>query len=455
MIKIVPSHKKLNIKTEVPSSKSYTNRALLLAALAKGKSVIYNPLLSDDTVVMIETLKRLGVGVQKNSSSIIIEGVGGKFGKINRPLYLGNAGTAVRFLTAALASQANEYTITGNERMQMRPIADLTDALDGWGVEVKFLNENGCPPLTICGPLEGETTSVVGSISSQYISALLMIAPYANAPAVIRVQGKLTSPPYIKMTLDTIKTFGGYIQNINNKKFKTDPHIYKGTEYFVEGDASSASYPLAIAALNCGSAEIINVPADSAQADLAFIKILKKMGCIVNKTKYENSSSEQKSLPLNAKSTPNSSKNININEYYRIEGPSKLKPLGKIDLNKMPDAAMTVAILCAFADGKSILTGLGNLKVKETDRITALKNELRKIGANVKTGKTYIEIDGDPTGLHGAEIETYDDHRMAMCFTVAGTKISDIIIKDPDCVKKTYPNFFQDLKKWGIRTKNA
>ncbi len=455
MIEIIPAQKKLNIKTDVPSSKSYTNRALLLASLARGKSVIHNPLVSDDTTVMLQTLKRLKVKVQKNSSSIIIEGGAGKFGKVNRPLYLGNAGTAVRFLTAALASQANEYTITGNERMQKRPIADLTDALDGWGVEVKFMNENGCPPLTICGPLEGETTNVVGSISSQYISALLMIAPYANAPAVIRVQGRLTSLPYIKMTIDTINKFGGRIKNVNNRLFKAEPSTYKGTEYFVEGDASSASYPLAIAALNGGRTEIINVPTNSAQADMEFMNILNKMGCVVNKAKCENSSSKQEPSRLNANSSPKHAKKVPINEYYRIEGPAKLKPLGRTDLNKMPDAAMTVAILCAFADGKSTLTGLGNLKVKETDRLVALKNELQKIGATVKTGKTYLEIDGNPTGLHGAEIETYDDHRMAMCFAVAGTKIPGIKIKDPNCVKKTYPNFFIDLNKWGIQTKKA
>ncbi len=455
MIEIIPAQKKLNIKTNVPTSKSYTNRALLLAALAKGKSVIHNPLVSEDTTVMLQTLKRLKIRVQKNSSSIIIEGGAGKFGKVDSPLYLGNAGTAVRFLTAALASQENEYTTTGNERMQKRPIADLTDALDGWGVEVKFLNENGCPPLTICGPLEGETTSVVGSISSQYISALLMIAPYTKAPAVIRVQGKLTSLPYIKMTLDTIKKFGGRIQNINDRKFKTDPHTYKSTEYFVEGDASSASYPLAIAALNGGVAEVINIPANSAQADMEFIKILKKMGCVVKKIKKENTSHNKKSPQLNAKSTHSNSKEINITEYYRVQGPAKLQPLSQIDLNKMPDAAMTVAILCAFAEGKSKLTGLGNLKVKETDRLVALKNELQKIGAKVKTGKTYLEIEGNPERLYGAEIETYDDHRMAMCFAVAGTKIKGIKIKNPSCVKKTYPDFFKDLNKWGILTKQA
>ena len=223
------------------------------------------------------------------------------------------------------------------------------------------------------------------------------------------------------MTLDTIGRFGGKIMNKNYKVFSCSPHHYKGTEYEVEGDASSASYPWAIATVTGGSATVTNVPADSAQADLEFLKVLKKMGCKVDMG--------------------------GADKGITVKGPATLKALGEIDLNRMPDAAMTVAVLCAFANGKSRLTGLGNLRVKETDRLKALETELKKTGVKVRTGKDWIEIEGG-TSPHGAEIETYDDHRMAMCFAVMGVKVPGITIKNPQCVSKTYPDFFKDLKKW-------
>lgn len=486
---ITPVNKIVNFATAVPSSKSYTNRALILAALAKGKSMIINPLESDDTLQMIAALKQLGIKtvykqkqnnknryhntqhkdvqnnytdnlkypynnkILRNQSDIktVIEviGNGGKFKRPTKTIFLGNAGTAVRFLTATLASQPFESRLTGNERMQERPIGDLIDALTGWGAKIE--SKTGCPPLKIKGPLKGGPTKVNGSISSQYLSALLIAAPYTLEKSEIMVKGRLTSLPYVKMTLDTIKKFGGTIAavkttNKSYNKFNCAPHKYRGTEYEVEGDASSASYPWAIAAVTGGSATVTNVPADSAQADLEFLKVLKKMGCKVDFDGTGKGRTDNRG---------NSIKGITV------KGPTKLKALGEIDLNNMPDAAMTVAVLCAFADGKSRLTGLGNLRVKETDRLKALETELKKTGVKVRTGKDWIEVGEEKPCKtetrtpakhiftpHGAEIETYNDHRMAMCFAVMGVKVPGIVIKNPRCVSKTYPDFFKDLKKW-------
>lgn len=443
---IIPANRKVDFATAVPSSKSYTNRALILAALAKGKSQIINPLESDDTKVMINALKNLGIKtnkiteqnnytdnpkrqspgkkIQKQSKAnkvIEVIGNGGKFKQPADTIFLGNAGTAVRFLTATLATQPFESRLTGNERMQERPIGDLIDALQTWGAKIE--SKTGCPPLKIKGPLKGGPTKVNGSISSQYLSALLIASPYTREKSEIKVKGRLTSLPYVAMTLDTIKKFGGKIKNEKFKNFHCQPHTYKGTSYEVEGDASSASYPWAIAAVTGGKATVTNVPADSAQADLEFLKVLKKMGCKVDIGGTRNG--------------------------ITVKGPEKLKALGEINLNRMPDSAMTVAVLCAFANGKSRLTGLGNLRVKETDRLMALETELRKTGVKVKTGKDWIEMEGKAgRGMHGAKIETYDDHRMAMCFAVMGAKIPGITITNPKCVSKTYPYFFKDLKKW-------
>lgn len=425
MIEIVPNQTGRTIKTKVPTSKSYTNRALLLAALANGTTLIKNPLTSDDTIIMIEALKSLGVKITKPSANQIkITGTGGKLTKPSKAIYLGNAGTAVRFMTAALASQPFKTTITGDKRMQQRPLTDLISALTKLGSEITSKKDTGCPPITITGPFVKNKTKVKGNISSQYLSALIMIAPYNTETTEITVTGSLTSQPYVKMTLDIIKTFGVTVKNENFKKFIIKPQKYQGTTYQVEGDASSATYPLAIAAINENTCVISNLTKHSKQADLAFLDLLKKMGCKTTKTE----------------------------ESISCTGPKQLKPLGTIDLNTLPDAAMTVAIVCAFAEGKSKLTGLANLRVKESDRLSALATELTKIGAKVKEGKDYIEIDGNPTNLRGNKIKTYNDHRIAMCFAVVGTKVPNIKILNEDCVNKTYPEFWKDLKKWGINT---
>ncbi len=426
MLEVIPLQKIQPVNTQkeirIPGSKSYTNRALLLAALAKGKSTIHNPLVSDDTQVMISALKRLGIKIIKKSGNYAVYGMGGIFKKPSSPLYLGNAGTAVRFLTAILATTGFNSTVTGNNRMLQRPINDLISALTELGTDIEA--KNGCPPVKIKGSLKGGTANIKGNISSQYLSALLMALPYAVKPATIRVSGHLTSLPYISMTLDTMRRFGVKIRHDKYRTFFMEPAKYKPLNYQVEGDASSASYFFAIAALNKCKIKVLNISKSSAQADLGFIDILKKMGCAVKTGK----------------------------NFIAVTGPEILKPLGSVDVNRMPDSAMTAAIVAAFANGKSVLRGLANLRVKESDRLSALKNELEKIGVKVKDGTDYLEIYGNPDAGQSAVIKTYNDHRMAMCFAVAGSRIPGIIIKNPQCVSKTYPDFWKDLALIGVKT---
>lgn len=424
MLKIIPPGKKLkNLRITVPGSKSYTNRALLLASLAKGTSTLVNPLYSEDTKVMIQALEQMGVRIQKDKTRLIIRGKEGQFKAPSGPFMLENAGTAVRSLTAVLATQPFPSTITGNKRMQERPIQDLVNALQLLNITIK--SRNGYPPITLQGPLMGGDTTIAGNVSSQYLSALLMAAPLAQQTVTIHVKGHLTSLPYVHMTLDIMEKFGVNVHNKNNTTFTVEPQTYQATTYQIEGDASSASYPLGLAALHGNKITITNISKNSKQADLEFIEILKKMGCGVTMS--------QKSIA--------------------VQGPRQLQPLRTINLNKMPDAAMTVAVLCGFAKGKSKLTGLANLRVKETDRLKALTTELQRIGVQATTGKDCITIHGDPESIHGGVIDTYNDHRVAMCFALAGSKIPNIRIANPNCVQKTYPTFWEELTHWGIYAK--
>lgn len=427
-MKIIPIKTPLKSEIQVPGSKSYTNRAFLIAALAQGKSTIKNPLLSDDTKYMIAALKKLGIKIIKKDKNYEVYGENGKFPRppaLNpKPytLFLGNAGTAVRFLTAAATLANYPIKITGNKRMQERPIHDLVNGLKKLGAEVDC--KNGCPPVIIKGKLQGGTCKISGKRSSQYFSALFITAPYAKKNTTIKVTGNLVSKKYLDQTIDTMKSFGIKIQNKNYKEFKIKARkTYKSCTYEIEPDASSATYFGAIAALTQSEITIKNLNPKSAQADIGFLDVLRKFGCKIVKLKTLN------------------------HHRITIKGPKKLKPLGKINLNHMPDGAMTAAVLCAFAKGKSHLIGLQNLKIKETDRLKALTNELQKIGCQVKETKDGLIINGNPDKLHGAVIETYNDHRIAMCFAAAGTKIPGIKIKNPNCVNKTYPSFFKDLNR--------
>ncbi len=418
----------MTIKITPPGSKSITNRALVLATLGDKEVTLKNCAICDDSLYMVKNLQKLGVKVSQKESTIKIKGNSGVFPKSTKllKLYTGNAGTTTRFLTALCTLSERKITLTGDKRMQQRPILELTKALNSLGAKIE--NTNGCPPLKIHPQkLRGGKVIIPGNISSQYISALLMTCPKAEKESIIKISNKLASKPYIQITLDLGKKFGLKITNKKFEQFTIKPQQIKAPRQFtVESDASSASYIGAYAALNPHKNILIkNIFKKSIQGDIAFLAYLKKMGCEISETK----------------------------EGIKIKGPKKLKCLGKIDMNKTPDLVMTFAILAMFTEGITKITNIENLRIKETDRIQALKNEISKLGVKVKSGKSYLEIHGDPEKLlclnvkPRIQIETYNDHRMAMCFGMISDIIPCLKIKNPSCVSKSYTTFWKDLKK--------
>ena len=407
----------------VPGSKSYTNRALTIAAVADGATLLRGALISDDTRVARAALERLGINVAYDDGAFSVHGRGGRFSDPGAPLFLGNSGTATRFLTAMMTLAGFPNTITGNERMQERPIADLLAALGQLGAEVSSVRGNGCPPVRIGATrLQGGRATVSGAISSQFLSALLMAAPYAREDVVLEVQDTLVSVPYVDLTLDIMARFGVEVEHDDYRLFRIPGRqVYAARDYVIEGDASSASYFWGLAALLGQGMCVTNVPPDSVQGDTRFLQVLARMGCTVSRR-----------------------------QGWHVAGPPQLQALGDVDLNALPDAAMTVAVLAAFCRGETRLCNIANLRVKETDRLRALATELRKIGAAVTELPDGLHVNGDPAALHGADIDTYDDHRMAMCFGMAGARLPGIRIREPDCVAKTYPSFWDDLRRVGI-----
>ncbi|MBD3156546.1 3-phosphoshikimate 1-carboxyvinyltransferase [Candidatus Peregrinibacteria bacterium] len=400
----------------IPGSKSFTNRALIIASLAQGTSLLRTPLYSDDTKAMMHALKQLGVTIHRNEKNhLVVNGTGGVFHKPNAPLYVGNAGTAMRFLTALASLHTGKIKLTGDNRMQQRPIKDLVKALRTMGVKIRTVKKNGCPPLTIKGgALRGGDVTLSGTMSSQYVSALLMVCPYARQDTTITIEDELTSKPYIDMTLEIMEAFGVKVKNDHYKTFHVaSQQQYQPQEYNIEGDASSASYFHALEVLHNVHIPLDNTNKNSSQPDEGITDIIETM---------KPSKSE-----------------------------AHLAPLGEIDLNHMPDAAMTVAVLCSFAQGESRLKNIGNMRYKETNRLKALCKELGKIGVDIRETEDGLHINGNPDRLHGnALIETYNDHRIAMCMALCATKLPDIHILDPACTSKTYPRFFDDLAKLGV-----
>jgi 3-phosphoshikimate 1-carboxyvinyltransferase len=400
----------------IPGSKSYTNRALLLAALAQGESTLHNVLISDDTNVMITALRDLGVLIDINGTTAKIKSTG-TFKKPLNPLYLGNAGTAVRFLTALLSHQSFDTKIVGTDRMHQRPILDLIKSLEQLGASIE--HSNGCPPLTIHGKKITENqASIIGKNSSQYISALMMLAPLLENGLTIEVNGEITSKPYLDMTLDLMNKFiEQEAKREGYSKFVIPHQIHQAQTLDIESDASSASYFFGLAAITGKELTIDNITRKTLQPDIKLLNALEKMGCKI----------------------------VEQNNRITITGPQELKALGTLNANDFPDAAMTLSVISAFAKGETTLTGLQNLRIKESDRLAALHKEMTKIGVSVKENEDGLTIIGNPNQLHGATIETYDDHRIAMCFGMAQVKITDIHILNPDCVNKTFPEFWETL----------
>ncbi len=410
----IKTKKYVDAVIEAPPSKSYTQRALIIAALAKGRSVIKSPLFSGDTCCMIDALKQFGVKIDRKAGNLVVYGSNGSLKQPKEKIFVGNAGTAMRFLTALASITDGTTTITGDKRMQQRPMHDLLDALKRLGVKSE---SNGFPPVKIYGiSFNGGNVKLRAEVSSQYLSSILMCAPYAKKEVTINIVGELTSKPYVDITLEVMKKFGVNVKNINYKKFFVKNNKkYRARNYKIEGDASSASYFFAAAAVTKGKVMVKNINPDSKQGDIKLVELLKKMGCDVNRGR----------------------------DFIRVEG-STLKGID-VDMNQMPDIVPTLAVASVFADGTTTIRNVANLRHKETDRLKALAFELRKIGANIEEMPDGLRI--KRRRLQKAIIKTYNDHRMAMSFAVAGLAISGIRIKNPACVAKSFPDFWDKFNE--------
>ncbi|MCE3604392.1 3-phosphoshikimate 1-carboxyvinyltransferase [Massilia sp. P8910] len=408
----------------LPGSKSISNRTLLLAALAEGSTTIVGLLASDDTLVMLGALRSLGLAwEQVDEHTHIVHGGGGILPAHEADLFMGNAGTAIRPLTAALAVIGGDYTLHGVTRMHERPIGDLVDALNAIGAQIEYIGVEGFPPLRIRrGHIHAQRLSVRGNVSSQFLTALLMAAPLMarEQPVTIDVVGELISKPYIEITLNLMRRFGVTVEQDGWQSFTVQPgqrYASPGTIH-VEGDASSASYFLAAGAIGGGPIRVEGVGRDSIQGDVRFAEALEQMGATI--TRGDN--------------------------WIEARSNGVLKAIDA-DFNHIPDAAMTIAVAALYADGTTTLRNIASWRVKETDRLAAMATELRKLGAVVEEGPDYISVTPPAGELSAATIDTYDDHRMAMCFSLASLdgkarRGNTMRINDPKCVAKTFPDYF-------------
>lgn len=401
-----------------PGSKSITNRAVICAAMADGSSRLTGALDSDDTRVMIDSLRRLGIDVRTDAASRTIEvtGCGGKIPAARADLVVGNSGTTIRFLTALVALGNGVYRLDGVPRMRQRPIGDLLEGLRQLGADVASEADNGCPPVIVRATgLRGGRAEIRGDVSSQFLSGLLLAAPYARQPVELVIAGPLVSRPYVRMTLAVMQQFGVSADDSRPDRIRVPtPQPYQAHDYAVEPDASAASYFFAAAAITGGTITVEGISEGSLQGDVAFVDCLDRMGCEV--------------------------------QY----GDDLITVIGRqlagidIDMNAISDTVQTLAAMALFADGPTTIRGVGHIRHKETDRIGNLAIELRKFGAKVDELDDGLRIE-PPQTLRAATIETYGDHRMAMSLALVGLRIPGVVINDPGCTAKTYPDFFTDL----------
>lgn len=408
----------------VPGSKSLTNRALIVAAMAHGTSTLSGALDSDDTRVMVDSLQKLGFAVEhdRERAIITIEGRRGRVPATQADLYVANSGTSLRFLTALCCLGRGTYRLDGVPRMRERPVADLLLAVNRIGADARSELNNGCPPVVLHSDgLDGGFTFVKGATSSQFLSGLLMALPGARGKTTVEVEGTLVSEPYVAMTLDVMKAFDVSIANHKYRQFNVEPALYRGRAYPIEPDASAASYAFAAAAITGGTITVEGLGKKSIQGDMAFVDVLEFMGCTVDRQ---------------------------MNTTTVTGGP--LRGVD-VDMNAISDTVMTLGVVALFADGVTRIRNVGHIRHKETDRIKALATELRKLGARVDEQSDGLIIEPPVGGqLTPATIATYDDHRMAMAFALAGLKAPGVVIADPGCVAKTYPGYWDDLARLAL-----
>jgi 3-phosphoshikimate 1-carboxyvinyltransferase len=416
-----PIAKPVSGRIRPPGSKSIGNRALVCAALADGTSTLSGLLDSEDSRVMVDALKALGIPIEVDwpAAQAIVHGQAGRIPATQADLYIANSGTTVRFLAAMVSGGSGTYRLDGTPRMRERPIGDLLEALATWGVKAESEAGTGCPPVRIeTEGIQGGRVQVAGNISSQYLSGLLMAAPLARTPAEIAVRGRLVSVPYVEMTLRVMKSFGCSVDVISTQDgvpaaFQIPIRTYAACDYAIEPDASAASYFWAAAAITGGEVTVEGLGRDSLQGDVDFVDALAAMGCDV---RTDGTSLTVTGRPLRGIT---------------------------IDMNAISDTVMTLAAVALFAAGPTSIVNVGHIRHKETDRLAALATELRKLGATVDEYQDGLTI--TPGKLHAASIATYDDHRMAMSLGLVGLQVQGVEILDPGCTRKTYPRFFQDL----------
>jgi 3-phosphoshikimate 1-carboxyvinyltransferase len=399
-----------------PPSKSYTHRAFITAALGTGTSAIVHPLLADDTRLTLQALEQLGVTVTQSPDEVIIQGSDGRFTcEKGTTLNLGNSGTSLRLLTTLALLARHPVTLTGSARMQERPVGPLADALRSLGGRITFLQNDGFPPFTASGNLAGGTTTIDGSISSQFISSILIASPYAKKEVELVVPGKAASRSYLDITASVMQAFGAELKREGYTRFHvSNRHHYQGREYIVEGDYSSASYFFAIAAVCGGKVTVTNLDPESVQGDRAFLEALSRMGCKVVPGKNS----------------------------VMVERTGKLTGI-TFDMSSSPDTVQTLCMVAAVADTPTSITGIRHLKFKESDRITSTAENLRRLGGDVTTESDRITI--HPRALHGGTIDPAEDHRTAMSFAVLGLGVGDVTITDAECVNKSFPGFWETL----------
>ena len=418
MMEIRPLEK-LDATVKLPGSKSYTQRALVIAALAEGESCLRNVLAAEDIRYMIEALSLLGAQVIKRDADVIIRGTGGRIKNPGRQIFLGNNGTALRFLTSVASLGEGRFILTGEPRLCERPVKPLLNALETLGVKIRTEEGRGFPPVTIdAHGIEGGMATFHNADSSQYISSLLISYPYAGGDVRIKVTGRAVSQPYIEMTLETMRLFGVEV----SQEGKGDYHIqsgqlYKGRSHLVEGDASTASYFFLAAALCRGRMKVININPLSLQGDIHLLEVMEDLGCKVLKG----------------------------DDWVEITGESLRPGDYTIDMGDMPDMAPTLAVMSAFREGRTRITNISHLRIKESDRIAALVSEINRIGVLAEETEDGLVVTGGKP--HGAAIETYNDHRIAMSFAIAGLVAPGMRITNPQCVNKSFPGFWNELEK--------
>jgi 3-phosphoshikimate 1-carboxyvinyltransferase len=413
----------LDAVIEVPGSKSLTQRALIAAALAAGESRLCGPLASEDTQYTSRALREMGISVREDGNDWLVQGRGGRIEAPPTDIYLGNNGTATRFLTSVAALGQGLFRISGDHRMEERPIQPLMQALQGWGAEIASLKGTGCPPLEIrASGLQGGKTLLPEGKSSQYLSSLLLVAPYARQQAQLEVAGEVLSKPYVAMTLAVMASFGISAEaNADFTWFTIPQGVYQAREYRIEGDASSASYFWAAAAVTGGRVRVANVPEPSLQGDAVFARLLGQMGCRVESAAAG----------------------------ITVTGTEELRGI-EVDMGDCPDVVPTLAVVASQAHGRTLISNIAHLRIKECDRLHVMATELAKLGVQVEEGPDYLVVTGSgrrPASFHGAEIETHNDHRIAMSFAVAGLVVPGIRIHGEGCVGKSFPDFWERFQR--------